>query len=102
MHACCSEGYSTLSVCVPVSNLASQLVQYSVRDVRDGSVARVALQCTDATIRMIDTVTLCSPLVGVSDRVTAASGKEGRSVSVSSNLASCTVTRPTKSTKASA
>ena len=62
------------------SQLVSREVQYSVRDVRDGSVARVALQCTDATIRMIDTVILCSPLVGVRDRVTAASEKEGRKV----------------------
>ena len=64
------------------SQLASREVQYSVRDVRDGSIASVALQCTDATIRMIDTVTLCSPLVGVRDCVTAASEKEGRKVRV--------------------
>ena len=64
------------------SQLASREVQYSVRDVRDGSRASVALQCTDATIRMMDTVTLCSPLVGVRDCVTAASEKEGREVCV--------------------
>ena len=60
------------------SQIASREVWYSVRDVRDGSVARVALWCTDVRIRMIDTMTLCSPLVGVRGRVTAASEKEGR------------------------
>ena len=64
------------------SQLASREVQYSVRDVRDGSVARVALRCTDVRIRMIDTMTLWTPLVGVRDRVTAASEKEARKVCV--------------------
>ena len=35
------------------SQLASREVQYSVRDVSDGSIARVALRCTDVRIRMI-------------------------------------------------
>ena len=33
------------------SRLASRQVQYSVKDVRDGSVARVALQFTDVRPR---------------------------------------------------
>ena len=52
-------------------------VQYSVKDARDGSVAKVALQCTDVRTRMSDNVTLCSPVMGVRDRVNG-SFREGR------------------------
>ena len=57
--------------------LASREVQYSVKDARDGSVAKVALQCTDVRTRMSDNVILCSPVMGVRDRVNG-SFKEGR------------------------
>ena len=62
------------------SRLASREVQYSVKDARDGSVAKVALQCTDVrtkTSDMSDNVTLCSPVMGVRDRVNG-SFREGR------------------------
>ena len=32
--------------------LASREVQYSIKDARDGSVAKVALQCTDVRTRV--------------------------------------------------
>ena len=66
--------------------LASREVQYSIKDARDGSVAKVALQCTDVRTRMSDNVTLCSPVMGVRDRVNG-SFREGRNV--------CSDTSPT-------
>ena len=52
------------------SQSASREAQCNVRDVRDGSTAKGALQYTDVGPRMSDNVTLCSPpSVGVRDRV---------------------------------
>ena len=61
--------YVCVCVCVCVyivtfNQLVSRGDGCSVRDVRDGSVAKVALRCTDVRLRMSDDVTLCYPLVG--------------------------------------
>ena len=67
------------------SQLVSREIQYSVRDARNGSVAKVASWCTDVRPRMSDSVTLCSPVVGVRDRVNGSyreGRKEGRKVCV--------------------
>ena len=47
------------------SQLVNKVNQCSVRDVRDGTAAEVASQCTDVSLRMYDNVMLCSALVGV-------------------------------------
>ena len=67
------------------SQSASKEVQYNIRGARDGSAAKGGggggSQCTSVRPRMSDNMTLCSPLVGVRDRVND-SYREGRKVCV--------------------
>ena len=57
----CVEGHSEGRVTRPGVKVKERS---QLRDERDGSEVKVALQCTDIRLRMSDDVTLCSPLVG--------------------------------------